>query len=221
MKREKQDVFKTKDSEKLGEFAGLLSAVMNVSFALTKGVFSFFADSVALRVDALNNFFDAVSGALAFLAFHFAARFKSGERGRLVALGTYSIALWMVASGLFGFADALGALFEKAEALLLPTGLLVLFAVCKLLLFFVLFALFFRTRRAALLLCAKDSLLDFCSGVLLVLSVHVPRLFACSTDALIGALFSVLLVRLGFSGARSAFVTLFFQEGTLNQDDEN
>lgn len=213
MKRRTKDVFKFKDSEKLGEFAGLLSAFVNFFFALAKGAVALFSGSVSLFLDALNNLFDAVSGTLAFFTF-FVSRRLPLQRARLFDLGAYSIGLWMMASGAFGFLDALGVLFSPPEeAVQLSLFSLVLFLILKLSLGAVQAILAKKLSHKALMLCAKDSFLDSVSGVFLVLSAHLGgKGFVCF-DAILALGMSLSLFVFGFRGARSVLPQLLSDGG--------
>ncbi len=208
MKREKKDVFKFKDSEKLGELAGLLSAFVNLSFALTKGGVALLSGSVSLFLDALNNLFDAVSGARAFLTFFLSHR-NPPRAERIFDLGAYSVALWMMAAGIFGFSDALGAWLEPPEeAPNLSLLLLSVFLFLKLALGILQAILSKKLSHAALSLCAKDSFLDSVSGALLVLVTYFGARGMVRFDALLALGMSVSLFAFGFHGGRRALARL-------------
>lgn len=189
--------------QKLGETAGLLSVLTNLLLCVTKGVFWWMTGSVCLAADAANNLADTASGVLSFGAFLFS------ERALSQALGAYSVALWMASSGAFSLASALSRLAEGTGAgQSAPPFLLCLFILVKVLLGAFQFWAGRRARSAVLILCAKDSLCDAVSGALVLLSAVLSLDFGLETDAVFGALMSLVLVFLGVCAMRKELVNL-------------
>ena len=98
------DVYSQEGRSRLGEWEGLVSTLLSVLLAVTKGLFAWLTSSISLLADALNNLADVGSSLIVVLGFRVVRKPRDREHpyghGRMEPVATLVLAIILVGVGI-------------------------------------------------------------------------------------------------------------------------
>ena len=189
---------------KMIQRTSIIAIIVNVALGIFKALVGVISNSIAITMDAINNFTDAASSLITILSSHFAAKDADKKHpfgyGRMEYLGTLLIGGLILYAGVTSFVESVKKIIhpEIAEYSTVSLVIIIVAVVVKALLTLYFSKMGKKAKSDSLLASAKESVGDIAISIATVVAAMIYIFAGFSIEAWLGAIIAVLIVKAGF-----------------------
>lgn len=179
----------------------VIAIIVNIALAIFKVIVGFISHSVAVTMDAINNFTDAGSSFITILAAYFASKDADKKHpfgyGRTEYLGTLLIGGLILWAGVTAFSESVSAILnpEAAEYSTLTLTIIIVAVVIKVLLALFLISSGKKTGSDSLLASGKEAIGDIAISIATVIAAFIFIYFNISIEAWLGVFIALFIIK--------------------------
>lgn len=206
-KRINEKVIKPKvlgeDREKVIIKTGIISVVVNVLLAATKGLVGLTTGSIAITLDAVNNFSDVLSSMVTIIGAKIAAKAPDREHpfghGRIEYMSQLLVAMIILYAGITAFVESIKKIIhpESATYTEITFLLLIVAIITKILLGVYVKRKGKRVNSATLTASGQDALFDSVISTSVLISAIVFMLTKLMLEAYVGIFIALMIMKSG------------------------
>lgn len=217
MKRINDDFEKVGNRLKAIFRASLVAILVNVMLGIFKMIVGIISKSIAITLDAVNNFTDAGSSMITMLSSAFASKDPDKKHpfgyGRIEYLGTLLIAVLILYAGVSAFIESVKSIIhpEIAEYSTLSIVIIIVAVAVKAFLTIYISKVGKKVSSDSLIASGKESLGDIAISIATVVAVFVYVNTGISLEAWLGTVIALFIVK---AGAETLFETVAKLLGT-------
>ncbi len=183
--------------------ASITAIIVNAALAIFKAIVGLLTNSIAITMDAVNNFTDAGSSLITIISSYFAAKQPDKKHpfgyGRLEYLGTLVIAGLIIYAGITALVESVKQIFnpDKPEYTAVSLIIIAVAVVGKLLLMIYTTNVGKKTNSDSLIAAGKEAIGDVAVSAATLVAAFVYIFLSVSVEAYLGALISILIIKSG------------------------
>ncbi len=183
--------------------ASIVAIATNIFLAAFKAVVGILSNSVAITMDALNNFTDAGSSLITMVSARFASKEPNKKHpfgyGRSEYLGALVIAVLILYAGITAFVESVTSIIhpEVAEYSTLSLIIIIVAVIVKLALAIYTQRIGKKTNSDALVASGKEALLDVAISVATVIAAFLFLFTHFSIEAYLGVIIAIVIIKSG------------------------
>lgn len=217
MKKINDDIEKAGNRLKTIFRASLVAIIVNVSLGIFKMIVGIISKSIAITLDAVNNFSDAGSSLITILSSTFATKDPDKKHpfgyGRVEYLGTLLIAVLILYAGVTAFIESVKNIVhpEIAEYSTVSIIIIIVAVVVKTLLTMYITRVGKKVGSDSLVASGKESLGDVAISVATVIAIFIYINTGISLEAWLGTVIAAFIIK---AGAETLFETIAKLLGT-------
>lgn len=198
------------DIEKIGSRlkaifrASLIAILVNVSLGIFKMIVGVISKSIAITLDAVNNFTDAGSSLITILSSTLASKDPDKKHpfgyGRVEYLGTLLIAVLILYAGVTSFIESVKSIIhpEIAEYSMVSIIIIIVAVVAKALLAVYISNVGKKVSSDSLIAAGKESIGDIAISVATIVAVIIYVNTGISLEAWLGTIIAIFIIKAGF-----------------------
>ncbi len=201
MEKINDDVKKAGSRLKLIFRASVVAIIVNVFLGIFKAAVGIISNSIAITMDAVNNFTDAGSSFITILSSSFATKDPDKKHpfgyGRIEYLGTLLIAVIILYAGITSFIESVKSIFSQEVAEYSRTSLVIIIVavVVKLALTLYIVKVGKKAKSDSLVAAGKEALGDVAISVATVVAAFIYVFTKVSVEAWLGVVIAAIIVK--------------------------
>lgn len=201
MEKINDDVKKAGSRLKLIFRASVVAIIVNVFLGIFKAAVGIISNSIAITMDAVNNFTDAGSSFITILSSIFATKDPDKKHpfgyGRIEYLGTLLIAVIILYAGITSFIESVKSIFSQEVAEYSRTSLVIIIVavVVKLALTLYIVKVGKKAKSDSLVAAGKEALGDVAISVATVVAAFIYVFTKVSVEAWLGVVIAAIIVK--------------------------
>ncbi|MCR5387714.1 MAG: cation diffusion facilitator family transporter [Lachnospiraceae bacterium] len=183
--------------------ASITAIIVNAALAVFKAIVGILTNSIAITMDAVNNFTDAGSSLITMISSYLAAKDPDKKHpfgyGRLEYLGTLVIAGLILYAGVTALVESVKQIINPGEAEYTAVSLFIIAVAVlgKFLLMIYTTNVGKKTNSDSLIAAGKEAIGDVLVSLATLVAAFIFILFHVSVEAYLGALISILIIKSG------------------------
>lgn len=183
--------------------ASVIMIIVNISIGIFKAIVGLISHSIAITMDALNNFTDAGSSFITILSSYFASKDPDKKHpfgyGRTEYLGTLLIAIIILYAGVTSFVESVKSIFNPgvAEYSAVTIIIIVVAIIAKAVLSLYISKVGSKVKSDSLMAAAKESIGDIAISVSTIVAALIYIFAGISVEAWLGVIIAILIVKTG------------------------
>lgn len=183
--------------------ASVVAILVNVSLGIFKMIVGLFSRSIAITLDAVNNFTDAGSSLITILSSTFASKDPNKKHpfgyGRIEYLGTLLIAVLILYAGVTAFVESVKSIIhpEVPTYSTISIVIIIVAVVAKTFLTIYITNVGKKVHSDSLIASGKESLGDIAISIATVVAVFIYVLAHVSVEAWLGTVIALFIVKAG------------------------
>lgn len=183
--------------------ASVVAILVNVSLGIFKMIVGLISRSIAITLDAVNNFTDAGSSLITILSSTFASKDPNKKHpfgyGRIEYLGTLLIAVLILYAGVTAFVESVKSIIhpEVPTYSTISIVIIIVAVVAKTFLTIYITNVGKKVRSDSLIASGKESLGDIAISIATVVAVFIYVLAHVSVEAWLGTVIALFIVKAG------------------------
>lgn len=183
--------------------ASVVSIVVNISLGVFKAIVGLISNSIAITMDAINNFTDAGSSLITILSSYFATKDPDKKHpfgyGRTEYLGTLLIAVIIIYAGVTSLVESVKSIVnpEAAEYSVVSLVIIVVAVVIKAILTIYITTVGKNAKSDSLVAAGKEALGDIAISIATVVAAFIYVFLGLSIEAWLGAIIALLILKTG------------------------
>lgn len=183
--------------------ASVITIFVNIAIGIFKAIVGVISHSIAITMDAINNFTDAGSSFITILSSYFAAKDPDKKHpfgyGRTEYLGTFMIAIIILYAGVTSLVESVKSIFNPETAEYSATTLIIIIVaiLAKAGLSIYISKVGRRVKSDSLIAAAKESIGDIAISVATIVAALVYIFMGVSIEAWLGVIIAILIVKAG------------------------
>ncbi len=183
--------------------ASIVAIIVNVALGIFKAIVGMVSNSIAITMDAINNFTDAASSFITILSSHFASKNPDKKHpfgyGRMEYLGTLLIAGLILYAGITSFVESVKKIIhpEAADYSTISLIILVVAVLAKGALSLYTSKMGKKAKSDSLIASAKESVGDIAISAATIVAALIYIFTSFSIEAWLGAVIAALITKTG------------------------
>lgn len=183
--------------------ASIVAILVNVALGAFKAVVGLLSHSIAITMDAINNFTDAGSSFITILSAHFASKDSDKKHpfgyGRTEYLGTLLIAGLILYAGVTAFMESVKKIIspETADYSVIMLVIIVVAVVVKILLALYITKVGKKTNSDSLIASGKEAMADIAISIATVMAAILFMTTKIALEAWLGAIIALIIIKSG------------------------
>lgn len=181
----------------------VIAIIANVALGIFKAIVGVVTHSIAITMDAVNNFTDAGSSFITIFSSYFAAKDPDKKHpfgyGRIEYLGTLTIACLILYAGITSFVESVKQIINPQTAEYSTTSLIIIVVavVVKAALSLYISREGKRVKSDSLMASAKESIGDIAISIATIVAALIYIYAHLSIEAWLGAIIAIVIVKAG------------------------
>ena len=183
--------------------ASVVAIFINTALGIFKAIVGFLTHSVAITMDAINNFTDAASSFITIMAAYFAS--KDADRkhpfgyGRIEYLGTLLIGGLILYAGISAFIESMDKIINPnvAEYSVVTITIIIVAILVKILLALFTIKVGKNTNSDSLIASGKEAVSDIAISIATVVAAGIYVFANISIEAWLGVIISIMIIKAG------------------------
>lgn len=183
--------------------ASVVAIVVNISLGVFKAIVGLISNSIAITMDAINNFTDAGSSLITILSSYFATKDPDKKHpfgyGRTEYLGTLLIAVIIIYAGVTSLAESVKSIVnpQTAEYSVVSLVIIVVAVVVKAILTIYITTIGKNAKSDSLVAAGKEALGDIAISIATVVAAFIYVFLGLSVEAWLGTIIALLILKTG------------------------
>lgn len=183
--------------------ASVVAIVVNISLGIFKAIVGFVSNSIAITMDAINNFTDAGSSLITIFSSYFATKDPDKKHpfgyGRTEYLGTLLIAVIILYAGVTSLVESIKSIVnpEAAEYSVASLVIIVVAVVVKAILTIYITTVGKNAKSDSLVAAGKEALGDIAISIATVVAAFIYIFLGLSIEAWLGAIIAIIILKTG------------------------
>ena len=183
--------------------ASIVAIVVNIALAIFKAIVGIISNSIAITMDAINNFTDAGSSLITILSSSLASKDPDKKHpfghGRTEYLGTLLIAVIILYAGVTSLVESIKGIIhpEVAEYSTISLIIIIVAVIAKAALAFYTVRVGKKVNSDSLVASGKDAIGDVAISSATVVAAFIFLICGLSVEAWLGAIIAALIIKTG------------------------
>lgn len=183
--------------------ASVVAIAVNIALGIFKAIVGVISNSIAITMDAINNFTDAGSSFITILGSYFAAKDPDKKHpfgyGRTEYLGTLLIAVIILYAGVTSFIESVKGIInpEAAEYSAVSLTIIIVAVIVKTFLSLFIVNSGKKAKSDSLMAAGKESIGDIAISVATILAALIYIYTHVSIEAWLGAIIAAIIIKTG------------------------
>ena len=203
MEKINDDAIKAGNRLKAILHASIVAIVVNIALAIFKAIVGIISNSIAITMDAINNFTDAGSSLITILSSSLASKDPDKKHpfghGRTEYLGTLLIAVIILYAGVTSLVESIKGIIhpEVAEYSTISLIIIIVAVIAKAALAFYTVRVGKKVNSDSLVASGKDAIGDVAISSATVVAAFIFLICGLSVEAWLGAIIAALIIKTG------------------------
>lgn len=183
--------------------ASVVAILGNVSIGIFKAIVGYITNSIAITMDAINNFTDAGSSLITILSSYFATKEPDKKHpfgyGRTEYLGTLLIGILILYAGITSFIESVKSIInpETAEYSLISLVIIVVAVIIKMAMTIYISKTGKKVKSDSLIAAAKESIGDIAISFATIVAALIYVYAHISIEAWLGVIIAIMIIKAG------------------------
>lgn len=183
--------------------ASVVAIIVNIFLGIFKAIVGIISNSIAITMDAINNFTDAGSSLITILSSSFASKDPDKKHpfgyGRIEYLGTLLIAVIILYAGITSLIESVKSIInpETAEYSKVSLLIIIIAVAVKIALTMYMIKAGKKAKSDSLAAAGKESLGDVAISIATIVAAFIYVFVGISIEAWLGAIIAVIIVKAG------------------------